>query len=152
MSVSLHGLLELLSSSFPRCDHSSIPGTWSIMTCFITLCRGVLLFPQTRLAMLHNRVIIPVHTTLRMGPSTKDSPITGFIYSVIYPFALNRFTTAIIWHLYWDTRAVILSHKMGTLRASTRWSSSREHSLTKLSKDIRNKEGLADLSIPFQNL
>jgi hypothetical protein len=98
MSISLHGLLELVSSSFPRCDRSSIPGTGSIMTHFITLCRGALPFPQTPLAMLHNRVIIPVHTTLCMGPSTKDSPIIGFIYSVIYPFALNQFTTAIICH------------------------------------------------------
>jgi hypothetical protein len=96
MSVSLYGLLELVSSSFPHRGRSFIPGTGSIMTRFITLCRGALLFPQMPLAMLHNRVIIPVHMTLRIGPSTKDSPITAFIYSVIYPFALNRFTTTII--------------------------------------------------------
>jgi hypothetical protein len=53
------------------------------MTRFITLCRGALLFPQTPLAMLHNGGIIPVHMTLRMGPSTKDSPITEFLYLLI---------------------------------------------------------------------
>jgi hypothetical protein len=79
MSTRLQGLLELVSSSFLRCDRTSIPGTGSIMTRFTTLCRGALLFPQTPLAMSHNRVIIPVHTTLRMGPRTKDSPIIGFI-------------------------------------------------------------------------
>jgi hypothetical protein len=98
MSISLHRLLELVSSSFPCCDHSSIPGTGSIVTRFITHCRGALLFPHMPLAMLHNWLIILVHTTLRTGPSTKDSPITSFIYSIIYPFALNRFTTAIICH------------------------------------------------------
>jgi hypothetical protein len=41
---------------------------------------------------------------------------------------------------------------MGTLRAPTRCSSLREHGSTLSSEDIRNKEGLADLSVPLHNM
>jgi hypothetical protein len=54
MPVSLYGLLELVSSFFPSYDRSSIPEIGGIMTCFITLSRGALLFPQMPLVMLHN--------------------------------------------------------------------------------------------------
>jgi hypothetical protein len=83
MSISLHGLLELVSSSFPRCDRSSIPKTGSSMTRLLHSAE-VHYFSHKRLWLCCTTGdMTPVHTTLRMGPSTKDSPITEFLYFII---------------------------------------------------------------------
>ena len=75
MSVSLHGLLEPSWGSFPRGDRSSIPRNREYHDTFITLSRGALLFPQTSLALLHNReyliMVIPVPTSFSRRPSLK---------------------------------------------------------------------------------
>jgi hypothetical protein len=76
MSVSIHRLWDLHEDSFmPRWWF--LFGTGSIVTCFITLCRGGLLFAQTSLALLHVQAIQSRSNFhgLRPGLNTRQSLI-----------------------------------------------------------------------------
>jgi hypothetical protein len=83
MSVSLYGLLELVSSTFPQYDHSSFLKQYHD-TLFI-LWRCALLFPQISFAMLHNRELLTNIFSSMYEAQYYSQSLASFA-PVIYPF------------------------------------------------------------------
>jgi hypothetical protein len=76
MSISIHRLWDLHEDSFTL-RWWFLFETGSIITCFITLCRGGLIFTQTSLALLHVQAIQSCSNFhgLRPGLNTRQSLI-----------------------------------------------------------------------------
>ena len=125
------------------------------MSQFNTLCRCALLFPQTSLALLHNReqpCLVSRSHFFKYEAQSKDSPITGLLHSAIPHCNEPGQRPLFHCHPIKDTRVVILQHRMGTLRAPTHCHSSQGIQPELASADIRREEHPADLPVPYQDL
>jgi hypothetical protein len=122
------------------------------MTHFITLCRGVLLFPQISLALLHIRNYVSIHTSICTRPELKTSQSLDFF---------TLYSTLLHWTGLQPRSNSIPTETLEPSSCRTRWglyglppTVVARGNTARLSclKIYRIKKVLADLSVPFQNL